>query len=335
MNSKKVLFLLLLIGSVAGTVILGCKKIDLVRLAHVTTGSISDISQNSATAHGSVIDLGDGGIKDHGFCWSLSSITKLPTINNSISSIGAKTIIGDFSSFITGLMPNSDYYLRSYAEDENGIFYGESVKFTTPTTGGSGFWLKYDDGINYTGIGLTDGSYFDYAIRFPVQALTNYNGYRVSKFRFFPRETANFHVEIYEGAVSPMLVYYEDVTNPVLSTWNEYTPTEAYYIDSDVEVWAGIWVTDYVQGTFPAGADEGPAAAGSGDMISLDSGLTWFSLSTENPDLNYNWNLEIYITNQKGEEIKLVNNPISFHKEKSTSGNSGCAKNLASDSNVN
>ena len=195
------------------------------------------------------------------------------------------------------------------------VQYGDALKFTTPNPGGTGYWLKYDDGVNFTGIGLTDGSNFDYAIRFPTQALTNYNGYRISKIRFFPKEAADFHVEVFEGVNPPTLIYYEDVNNPILNTWNEYSPTNTYFIDSGIEVWVGIWVTNYVMGTYPAGSDDGPAVAGAGDMISFDDGVSWESLYTGNPLLNYNWNLEVFVTNQKGQEFKLVNSYEYFTKE--------------------
>ena len=202
MKPKKVLPLLVMF-LLAGSFFFACKKIDLVRIAHVKTEAVSNINQTSATAHGVLVDLGEGGIKDYGFCWSLSSINPLPTINDAIASNGATSVLGDYSLVISGLLSNSDYSIRSYARDDNGVQYGDALKFTTPTSGGTGFWLKYDDGTNSTGLGLTDGSNFDYAIRFPTQALTNYDGYRISKIRFFPIEAATFYAEVFEGVNPP------------------------------------------------------------------------------------------------------------------------------------
>jgi hypothetical protein len=333
MEPKKVL-LLLVMFLLAGNLFIGCKKIDLVRIAHVKTEAVSNINQSSATAHGVIVDLGEGGIKDHGFCWSLSSINSFPTINDAIASIGTTSVLGDYSLVITGLLSNSDYSIRSYARDDNGVQYGDALKFTTPTAGGTGYWLKYDDGINFTGIGLTDGSNFDYAIRFPTQALTNYDGYRISKIRFFPKEAADFHVEVFEGVNPPALIYYEDVNNPILNIWNEYSPTNTYYIDSGIEVWVGIWVTNYVMGTYPAGSDEGPAVAGAGDMISFDDGFSWESLYTGNNALNYNWNLEVFVTNQKGQESKLVNSYEYISKESSLNTKKGSISNVVSEKDM-
>ena len=57
-------------------------------------------------------------------------------------------------------------------------------------------------------------------------------------------------------------------------------------------------------GEYPAGVDQGPAITGKGDLISVD-GSPWQALSF-NPDLDYNWNLQIYVSNAKGEE-KMLN----------------------------
>ncbi len=333
MKPKKVL-LLLVMFLLAGSLFIGCKKIDLVRIAYVKTGTISDINQNSATANGTIIDLGEGGIKDYGFCWSLESVSSLPTINNSIISKGSTSLLGDYSSVITGLLPNSNYYIRSYVEDENEVQYGDALKFTTPNPGGTGYWLKYDDGVNFTGIGLTDGSNFDYAIRFPTQALTNYDGYRISKIRFFPKEAATFYAEVYEGVNPPLYVFHEMINNPVLNSWNEYNPVYTYYIDSGVELWVGIWVTNYVMGTYPAGSDDGPAVAGAGDMISFDDGVSWESLYTGNPLLNYNWNLEVFVTNQKGEEARLSIIPENGNKQSYITSRNGSTSLVVSEKDV-
>jgi hypothetical protein len=181
---------------------------------------------------------------------------------------------------------------------------------------------------------LTDGSNFDYAIRFPTQALTNYNGYRISKIRFFPKETADFHVEVYEGVNPPTLIYYEDVNNPILNTWNEYSPTYTYYIDSGLEVWVGIWVTNYFAGIYPAGCDDGPAIAGAGDMISFDNGASWESLYYGNSALNYNWNLEVFITNQKGEEARLSIIPENGNKQSYITSRNGSTSLVVSEKDV-
>jgi len=60
-------------------IIVGCKKLDLVRIAYVKTNPTTNILSNSATFNGEIIDLGEGTVKDHGFCWSTSGE---PTIDD-------------------------------------------------------------------------------------------------------------------------------------------------------------------------------------------------------------------------------------------------------------
>lgn len=282
-----------------------CKKIDLVRIAAVKTEPVETVYIDGAVVYGEIIDLGeDEMLDDHGFCWS--SVDESPTVSDPHTNLGSSELLGFYTSAILGLNANTEYFVRSFVSDGSEILYGNSESFTTLPGGGAGVWLSYNDGVNFDGIGMTDGSNFDIGIRFPTQALTQYNGFRISKFRFFSTAQAQFHVEIYEGT-TPVYVYHETVPSPVINGWTEYIPNELYFINSVVEVWAGLWITDYVMGNYPAGVDNGPAISGVGDMISFDDGTTWESLYVVNNEFNYNWNLEVYVTDQKGKEFLLRN----------------------------
>lgn len=292
--------------------IIGCKKIDLERIAMVTTGEPSSIQQTSVQAIGSIIDLGDEeSIQEYGFC--LSYINKPPTIDDKATPPFDPTdITGDFLSNISGLAENSNYQMRAYIMESSGkVTYGNIVQFTTLSGGINGQWLHYDDGENAdNGIGLTEGGSFDVAVRFPTQALYSYNGYKVTKIKFFPKEgtTTNYSITIWEGSNPPTLLHYELVSSPQINSWTEFVPSYIYTINSNQEFWIGYWVQDHPPATYPAGVDDGPAIAGMGDMFSTDGGDTWDPLSTLYPELNFNWNLQVYITNGKGQEVQLVNN---------------------------
>ena len=93
----------------------------------VTTTSISSITLTSASSGGSI--TGDGGtpITSRGVCWS--SITSSPTIVNQKTIDG--TGIGTFTSFITGLLPGTTYYVRAYATNSTGTAYGILRSFNT------------------------------------------------------------------------------------------------------------------------------------------------------------------------------------------------------------
>jgi len=325
MRPFKFIMLLFLSALLVSIIIISCKKVDIERIAMVTTDETSNVLQNSVTAYGSIIDLGEEErIQEYGFC--LSYINKPPTIDDKATPPFDPTdITGDFLSNISGLAENSNYQLRAYLVETSGkVTYGNIIQFTTQGSGGSGLWLHYDDGENAdNGIGLTEGGDFDVAIRFPTQTLQQYDGYSVTRIKFFPREgtTSLYSITIWEGTNPPTLLHYEQVPYPQINAWTEFAPSYNYTISSSQEFWVGYWVQDHPAATYPAGVDAGPAVTSAGDMFSTDNGDTWDPLSTLYPELDFNWNLQVYVTNAKGQEVQLVNNISDGIIKTSTSSN--------------
>lgn len=97
-----------------------------ILLPIITTSTISVITTTSASTGGNVTSEGGGIVSARGVCWSTSSI---PTINNSKTSDG--TGIGSFTSSISGLTPNTTYYVRAYATNIGGTAYGNQMSLTT------------------------------------------------------------------------------------------------------------------------------------------------------------------------------------------------------------
>lgn len=96
----------------------------------VTTQAVTSITSNSAIGNGNVTALGAPNPTQHGVCWST---TQNPTIANSKTELGARNTTGAFTSNITGLSPNTTYYVRAYATNTAGTSYGSQVSFTTTT----------------------------------------------------------------------------------------------------------------------------------------------------------------------------------------------------------
>lgn len=92
----------------------------------VTTNNVSNITTTSATCGGNVTSAGNGTVSARGVCWSTLSN---PTISNSHTTNGTGT--GTFTSSLTGLTPNTTYYVRAYATNEAGTAYGLQKTFTT------------------------------------------------------------------------------------------------------------------------------------------------------------------------------------------------------------
>lgn len=95
-------------------------------LPSVTTSAISSFNSNSATCGGVVINDGGAPITSRGVCFSTNQI---PTIANTYSSNGSG--LGLFTSNLNGLLPNTTYFVRSYATNSNGTGYGNQLTFTT------------------------------------------------------------------------------------------------------------------------------------------------------------------------------------------------------------
>jgi uncharacterized protein (TIGR02145 family) len=92
----------------------------------VTTTAISSITETSAQGGGNVTSDGGAAVTARGVCWSTS---QNPTIANSKTSDGAGTDI--YTSNLTGLNPNTTYYVRAYATNSQGTAYGIEVSFFT------------------------------------------------------------------------------------------------------------------------------------------------------------------------------------------------------------
>lgn len=93
-----------------------------------TATEVTLLSVSTAQCGGTV--MGDGGfaVTARGVCWS---VAPEPTVSNLHSNDG--TGLGIFVSTLTGLQPNTTYYVRAYATNANGTVYGEQRTVTTPS----------------------------------------------------------------------------------------------------------------------------------------------------------------------------------------------------------
>jgi uncharacterized protein (TIGR02145 family) len=112
-----------------------------LNLPAITTTDISNKTQTTATSGGNVTSDGGSQITARGVCWSASPD---PIVSGSHTTNGSGT--GIYVSNLTGLTPNTFYYVRAYATNSVGTSYGNQVMFRTPIVCGSNVT---HGGVNY------------------------------------------------------------------------------------------------------------------------------------------------------------------------------------------
>jgi hypothetical protein len=100
-----------------------------VVLPTITTLAVSAITTTSASSGGAVTSDGGAALSAWGVCWSTSAN---PILANSFLQNNGSA--GFFNSALSGLTPNTTYYLRAYATNSAGTAYGNEQSFTTTDT---------------------------------------------------------------------------------------------------------------------------------------------------------------------------------------------------------
>ncbi|MDA3893893.1 MAG: fibrobacter succinogenes major paralogous domain-containing protein [Salinivirgaceae bacterium] len=102
-----------------------CKKLDLTRQMAIKTIEVSNITTESATVQGEIIDLGEG-IIDHGVYYHTE-----PNAQNGLKvSLNKSTGVGGFTTIVEGLQAGITYYTRTFGFDGTTYVYGEEKQFT-------------------------------------------------------------------------------------------------------------------------------------------------------------------------------------------------------------
>jgi hypothetical protein len=95
----------------------------------VITQDVGQVTTRSAQANGQVSDEGNTPVTERGFCFGQN---RNPTVNDRKVDVGSS--LGGFSYNFSGLSEGTTYYVRAYAINKKGIFYGEEKSFRTAVT---------------------------------------------------------------------------------------------------------------------------------------------------------------------------------------------------------
>ena len=117
-----------------------------VVLPVLSTTAITDITFNSAASGGSITNDGGGTISTRGIVWSTSQNPTIALATKTTNGAG----IGNFSSTLANLNPETTYYIKAYAANSAGTAYGNEIEFKTLPTVKSGVGIEFDaDGNIY------------------------------------------------------------------------------------------------------------------------------------------------------------------------------------------
>lgn len=123
---------------------IGCEKQDKLTLPIITTYSVTDITETTARSGGQVEQQDERTIRMKGICWSMQ---QAPTVLDSLLEFGMDA--GSFEAQLTGLQPNTTYYIRAYADYNDQVTYGNEVSFSTKDKGTDSTFTDIRDGKVY------------------------------------------------------------------------------------------------------------------------------------------------------------------------------------------
>ena len=96
-------------------------------LPSITTVTVTEITSTAAKSGGSITADGNSPITARGVVWGTATNPTIALSTKTSNGTGS----GAFQSAITGLAPNTKYYVRAYATNSTGTGYGNEFSFTT------------------------------------------------------------------------------------------------------------------------------------------------------------------------------------------------------------
>jgi len=168
-------------------------------------------------------------------------------------------------------------------------------------------WLYYDNG-EYSGSVGTGGSDVYWGIMLPSASLSTYAGTSLTKVAVFTALDANYNAQpitvriFLGGTTAPQTLVSEQTFTPSVDLdFEEVTLNTVVPIDGT----QNLWITCKEYGAYPC---NGTTSAGDPNARWISTnGTTWSDVFSLNPDLNYDWMIRGYVTNQaKGGMVEAI-----------------------------
>ncbi|MCU0369800.1 MAG: T9SS type A sorting domain-containing protein, partial [Bacteroidales bacterium] len=153
-------------------------------------------------------------------------------------------------------------------------------------------WIEWDDGVNYSAVGVGAAMPFDVAARWKPEQLSDFAGDSITQIAFIPTASSStYRARVWIGEMAENLIVDQEEISPVIGEWNIISLLAPVPLDIYQDLWVG-YQNDGPNG-YQMGVDDGPAIDGYGNMLKF--GPTWWTLLEINPELDYNWNIQAFL----------------------------------------
>lgn len=207
---------------------------------------------------------------------------------------------------------NGDNYYKVKAINSYGESSLSSPAYCYYSSGGSvNGWLQYDNGIELSALGLTNGGTIYWANMFPTSMLGQYAGTSIVEIEALLNLAGTYTLQIYSGGTSsPGSLVAEISVTHTYSDFGWYTIplSNAVPLDTSHNLWV-VFSKTHAAGQYPAGvcADSGDP---NGRWVSNGSG-TWEDMGQ---DQSYTWGIHTYVSSQtksgKREKVRIISPQI-------------------------
>jgi hypothetical protein len=166
-------------------------------------------------------------------------------------------------------------------------------------------WLHWDDGVCSNTLGVGQPTFYASA-KWTAAQISAYSGKYITKVTFVPNDPGStYDIRVCKGNNAGTLLLSQTATNLNYGTWNTVVLSTPVVIDGTKELWVGYKVSNSPSSTYPAGMDAGPAIDGYGNRISFN-GSYWYTVYALNASLNYNWNIQAFITDATDGKNEII-----------------------------